>query len=49
MSFSPYVYNQKKNILFLGKGPTDGLNGTRVTAEKEYSNNFTEQFYKLTL
>ena len=30
--------NKKKDILILEKGPTDG---TRLTAEKEYSINFT--------
>ena len=42
MSFSVHVDNKKKNILILGKGPTDGLDDTVLTAEKEYSINLTE-------
>ena len=33
-------YNKKKDILILGKGPTQGLKLT-LTAEKVYSINFT--------
>ena len=40
MSFSVYVDNRKKDILILGKRPTQGLEHTR-TAEKMYSINFT--------
>ena len=32
----------KKNILILGKGPTDGLVDTTLTAEAKYSINFRE-------
>ena len=32
----------KKKILILGKGLTQGLDGTTFTAEAEYSINFTE-------
>ena len=32
---------KEKNILILGKGPTQGLNGTTFTAEAEYSINFS--------
>ena len=39
MSFSAYIDNKKKDILVLGKGPTQGLE-RMVTAEKMYSNNF---------
>ena len=39
MSSSVHVHNQKK---ILGKGPTQGLHGTTLTAEKLYSINFTE-------
>ena len=42
MSSSVYVDNKKKDILFLGKGPTQGLDGITLTAEKLYSINFTE-------
>ena len=34
--------NRKKDILILGKGPTNELNDTTITAEVEYSINFTE-------
>ena len=40
MSSSAHVDNKKKNILFLGKGPTQDLEHT-LTAEKMYSINFT--------
>ena len=40
MNFSAHVDNKKKNILVLGKGPTQGLEHT-LTAEKMYSINFT--------
>ena len=41
MSFSTHIHNKKKDILVLGKGPTQGLENT-LTAEKMYSINFTE-------
>ena len=41
MSSSPQIDNKKKNILILGKGPTQGLELTQ-TVEKLYSINFTE-------
>ena len=40
MSSSPYIDNKKKEILILGKGPTQGLEST-LTAEKMYFINFT--------
>ena len=40
MSFSADIDNKKKEILVLGKGPTEGLEYT-LTAEKMYSINFT--------
>ena len=40
MSFSAHIDNKKKDILVLGKGPTQGLEHT-LTAEKMYSINFT--------
>ena len=40
MSFSAHTDNKKKDILILGKGPTQGLEHT-LTAEKMYSINFT--------
>ena len=49
MSSSVHIDNKKKDILILGKGPTDGLDDTTLTAEKEYSINFTEQQKKFCL
>ena len=40
MSSSTHIDNKKKNILVLGKGPTQGLEHT-LTTEKIYSINFT--------
>ena len=40
MSSSINVDNKKKDILVLGRGPTQGLEST-LTAEKMYSINFT--------
>ena len=40
MSSSIHVYNKKKDILVLGRGPTQGIEST-LTAEKMYSINFT--------
>ena len=42
MSSSVHVDYKKKDILILGKGPTQGLDGATLTAEKLYSINFTE-------
>ena len=39
MSSSAHIDNKKKDILVLGKGPTQGL--VTLTAEKMYSINFT--------
>ena len=48
MSFSGHIDNKKKDILVLGKGPTEGLEHT-LTAEKMYSINFTVTKKKLCL
>ena len=40
MSSSAHIDNKKKDILVLGKGPTQGLEHT-LTAGKMYSINFT--------
>ena len=40
MSFSIHIDNKEKDILVLGRGPTQGLENT-LTAEKMYSINFT--------
>ena len=42
MSSSIHIDNKKKDILILGRGPTQGLDST-LTAEKMYSINFTEK------
>ena len=41
MSSSVHVHNKKKYILILGEGPTQGLDGTTVTAERMYSINLS--------
>ena len=40
MSSSAHIYNKKKNMLVLGKGPKQRLEHT-LAAEKMYSINFT--------
>ena len=42
MSSSTKIDNRKKDILILGKGPTQGLQHT-LSAEKMYSITFTEK------
>ena len=49
MSSSVHVDNMKKDILILGESPTQGLDGTTLTAEKKYSINFTEKNKKFCL
>ena len=46
---SSLVDHRKKNILILRKGPVEGLDDTRLTAEKEHAINFTEQHKKFCL
>ena len=41
MSSSVHVDNKKKYILILGEGPMQGLDGTTLTTEKNYSINCT--------
>ena len=48
MSSSVHVDNKKKDILILGKGPTQGLEHT-LTAEKMYSINFSKGYTKFCL
>ena len=48
MSLSSHIDNKKKDILILGKGPTQGLEHT-LTAEKLYSINFTKENTKFCL
>ena len=38
-----HIDHKKKDILILNKSPTDCLDDTMLTAETEYSINFTEQ------
>ena len=48
MSSSVHVDNKNKEILILGKGPTQGLGQHSLTSEKMYSINFTmtrKKFY----
>ena len=42
MSESSKIDNRKKDILVLGKGPTQGLEST-LSAEKSYSINLTKK------
>ena len=37
-----HIDNKTNYILVLDKGPTQGLNDTKITAETKYSFNFTE-------
>ena len=48
MRSSAHIDNKKKDILILGKGPTQGLEHT-LTAEKIYSTNFTVTKKKFSL
>ena len=48
MSTSTHINNKKKDILVLGRGPTQGLEST-LTAERMYSINFTLTKKKLCL
>ena len=48
MSSSTKIDNRKKDILILGKGPTQGLEHT-LSAEKMHSINFTEHNKKFCL
>ena len=49
MSSSAHIDNNRKDILILGKGPTQGLNDTTLTAEIQYSINFTRPNIKFCL
>ena len=48
MSSCSHIDNKKKDILILGKGPTQGLEHT-LTAKKFYPINFTEENTKFCL
>ena len=41
MSSSVHIDNKKKDILILGKGPTQGLNDTTLSVEAQYSIDFS--------
>ena len=41
MRSSVHIDNENKDILILGKGPTQGLSNTTLTIEAEYSINFS--------
>ena len=41
MSSTVHTDNKNKDILILGEGPTQALADTRLTAEANYSINFT--------
>ena len=43
MNSSVHIDNKKEDILILGKGLTNDLDDTTLTAEKEYFINVTEQ------
>ena len=49
MSSFVHVDNKGKDILILGKGPTQGLSEHSLTAEKMYSVNFTDNGEKYCL
>ena len=42
MSSSVHVDNNRKNILILGEGPTQMVDGTTLTAEAKYPFNFSD-------
>ena len=46
MNSSVHVDNKGKDILILGKGPTQGLGEHSLTAEKNYSINFSKDHIK---
>ena len=41
-----HIDNKGKDILILGDGPTQGLDGTAFTSETKYSINFTQSHRK---
>ena len=49
MSSSTKIDNKRKGISILGKGPTQGLGGYSLSAEKMYSINFTKVNTKFSL
>ena len=49
MSSSAHTDNEKNDILVLGFGPTQGLDDTTLTAEAQYSINFSRSNKKFCL
>ena len=49
MSSSVHTDNKKKDILILGKGPTQGLDDTTLTSEAQYSISFSKSNRKFCL
>ena len=49
MSSPMHINNKKKDILIFGIGPTQGLDGTMLTAEAQYSFNFPKSNRKFCL
>ena len=49
MSSSVHIDNKKKDVLILGKGPQQGLDDTTLTAEAQYSINFSRLNRKFSL
>ena len=49
MSSSVHLDNKGKDILILGKGPTQGLDETTLTAEAQYSINLSRSNRKFCL
>ena len=43
MRSSVHISNERKDIFIVVKGPIDSLDDTKLTAEKEYFINFTEE------
>ena len=41
-SFSMHAHNRKKDILFPGEDPSDGLDDNAATVQVKYSNNYTK-------
>ena len=42
MSFSAHLNNKANNIYLMGKGLTQGINGTTIYAEKKFYRNFAD-------
>ena len=49
MSSSVHIDNKYKDILILGKGPTQGLDNTTLTAEVKYAINISRSQRKFSL